>query len=137
MRDHERWERRRHRIEARHDGTGRVILGFGLLAVGVVAGLGKLGVADMNDLLSYWPALLILFGAARLVGWPGARRTSCGVFWLVVGSALLASVQGWISIELWDLWPVILVAIGAKMILRALYGERIGSGEPAPPAAEA
>jgi len=137
MRDHERWEKRRVIREARHDGTGRVILGFGLLAVGVVAGLDKLGVADVSNLLSYWPVLLILLGAARLAGWPEVRRTSCGVFWLVVGSALLVSVQGWISIELWDLWPVILVAIGAKMVVRALYGERVEASEPATPAAEA
>jgi cell wall-active antibiotic response 4TMS protein YvqF len=53
-----------------------------------------------------------------------------GLFFLVFGGVLLAARQGWISDEvvasLWQLWPVLLIAIGLSIILAGRVAGWVG-----------
>jgi hypothetical protein len=58
------------------------------------------------------------------------RLVSFGIFFLVFGGVLLGARQGWIPEDvvasLWQLWPVLLIAIGLSIILSRGSGAWIG-----------
>jgi len=69
--------------EVRH-ALPRLVVGLSLATFGILYTLDNLGVVDVRAWLSYWPALVVLFGAAHMVA---ARRRSdlmLGGFWVVV-----------------------------------------------------
>lgn len=47
--------------------TPNLIIGLAIMAFGVVLLLDRLGIAAAVDLLQYWPALLVLFGASVIL----------------------------------------------------------------------
>lgn len=104
-------------------------LAWGLILI-VVGGLflaEELALADFGHLIrDYWPALLILFGIAKLFG-----RESRG------GGLTLIAVGSWLQIanlELfgfdWSSWPLLLILIGVATILRAFVDAALPPGEP-------
>lgn len=98
-------------------GSGRVLLGFVILAAGVLMLLRRLGY-DVPAWIFTWPACLIWFGL-----FIGARRRfkSLSSFWLIViGAYFLGRHQGWIRFSLGELfWPLIIIAIGLSVMFRS------------------
>jgi len=105
--------------ELRH-ALPRLVIGLALALFGVLYTLDNLGLVDARVLLRYWPALLIVFGGAQMVA---ARRRSDvlqGGFWAVLGGLfLLAHLHLLPMVSFWDLWPLVLVFFGLRMVLRA------------------
>lgn len=95
-----------------------LINGLFLIGLGVLFLLDRLHIEDFGDLIrTYWPSVIILFGISHLMRresiWSGA--------WLVVIGAWLQLVR----LHLFGLtysnsWPLILIASGAGITLRAL-----------------
>ncbi len=102
------------------NGSGRTGLGsrffFGALvvAIGVLFLLNSTGVADLDRLLEWWPSLIILYGAWRLIA---SRFRS--LFWpilLIAIGAFLQLGQLGFDIDLGKLWPVALIAVGVLIL---------------------
>jgi hypothetical protein len=95
-----------------------LINGLFLIGLGVLFLLDRLHIEDFGDLIrTYWPCIIILFGISHLFQresiWSGA--------WLIVIGAWLQLI----SLHLFGLtygnsWPLILIASGAGITLRAL-----------------
>jgi hypothetical protein len=103
--------------------TPRLVLGLLIVAVGVLFTLENLGLARMDDLWPYWPAILIVFGIAKLMA--GFERAK-GVLWIALGAVLLLPAVSE-EIEMQDLverWPLFLVAFGVYMVWRSFPGPR-------------
>ena len=104
--------------------TPRLILGLLLIIIGVVFTLDQLGwIEDADDILQFWPLVLICVGASKLF-WPGSPSGRItGLILLVVGSWLLLEILDVVYVSFWDYWPLLLVVIGVRIAWRGLGGE--------------
>jgi predicted membrane protein len=108
-----------------HRSATRVILGLAIIAAGILFTLDNLHVVDVEHYIDYWPAVIILVGLVHL----GQDRTFGGLIWslvLVIGGAwILADNLGFVTISIWKLSPLLLVALGASIIWRAFSGPTV------------
>ena len=88
-----------------------------LILVGGLFLAEELDVADFGDLIrAYWPALLILFGIAKLFG---RDSRGGGLTLIAVGSWLFIANLGLFGFD-WSSWPLLLILIGVAIILHAI-----------------
>ena len=90
--------------------------GLLVITVGVVFLLDNLDVIESEQLFRFWPVILIVAGVKHLWG----SRDRGTVFWGAVltgaGGLLLIQSLHVVDFDVWDLWPLILVAIGFRML---------------------
>jgi hypothetical protein len=113
---------------------GGIGLGVVLIAVGVVFLIGQFvpNVAWWH----MWPLIVILVGGIQIVtpdpkdGW-GLSRIMDGIGTIVVGAVLLGNTTGFVSWDVWltllMLWPVLLVAIGLRIIGKGVGQSWVGA----------
>jgi len=105
-----------------HRSNGRLWFGLIVLTVGVLFTLDNLGLLDAGEYLRWWPVLIIVGGAARILrsrnpsGWIG------GLIVVFIGVLLLDNMTNIIPGRMWQFWPVLLVLFGASMVVRAWQG---------------
>jgi len=100
--------------------TGRVIFGIVVIALGIVFLLDELDFVDAEDVLGYWPALTFGWGAMLMTGLCCRRNLPAGL--------LVSFFSGWLLLlrldvvrrDPWDLWPLVLIVLGATMVFTAL-----------------
>lgn len=104
--------------EKKYSMHSQSIVGIVILLLGVILTLGNFDIIEASSVLRYWPVLLIIFGGVRAVQ-PGASsgRIFGGVL-AVIGVFLLLGKLDIIWFEFWDLWPLLLIAVGASLVLR-------------------
>jgi predicted membrane protein len=146
-RKRQRWEakmeRRRQRWQARMsyrrpNPFGGLIVGFVLAGIGVLLLLQNLGILFFDDVWDFWPVILIVVGGSRLFSaWDFGGRVWGGIV-AFVGVVFLLRNLGLLHGSVWSyFWPVILIAVGLGLLIRAmegnhvwdLWGERGGSAE--------
>jgi predicted membrane protein len=93
--------------------TPQLFLGLAVLVTGVVFLLHNLGVADLRAYLGYWPWLLTLLGATKLVRARSVPAALGGVFWILLAIWLRPSLFGVDLAVLRTYWPVSLILFGA------------------------
>lgn len=100
--------------------------GLLVAALGVVFLLDNLDVIDSGRILRFWPLILILAGARHL--WEARDRGAAlwGAVLSGAGGLLLLETLGLVDFDVWDLWPLVLVAVGLRMLAFP------GRGAPAP-----
>jgi hypothetical protein len=123
-----RWEakmeRRRHRmVYAGRNPFGGLVIGAILAGIGVLLLLQNLGILVVDDLWEYWPVILIVAGGSRLMSaWDLGGRIFGGIV-LFVGGVFLLRNLGLLHGNVWAyFWPVMLIAIGLGLLIRALEG---------------
>jgi predicted membrane protein len=99
--------------------NGRLLFGIIILTLGVLWTLDNLGLVESGVVLQWWPAALILFGIAKLFGLGTRRNVVWGGTFAVAGAWLLAGNLDLIRAHLFSLWPLVLIAIGITIIMRA------------------
>jgi hypothetical protein len=109
--------------------TGRLIFGIVLLALGSLWTLDNLGLVDAGEVLRYWPALLVAFGLMRLFGWAMPRTPLLGGILAFVGVQMLLHEFDLVRFSLLQLWPAVLVIVGASIVWRSLRGPGQSLGE--------
>lgn len=114
----------------------------GLWAGVILIALGVLFLFDQMDLFHFpwvvarwWPSLLILFGVLRLMS--GTRRGWAGPFVLIaIGVILQGQMLDWFWWwHMGRLWPLILIAVGAGILVKRLQNDSLptsGSATPSP-----
>jgi hypothetical protein len=99
----------------------RLVVGFSVMALGALLTLDNLGFADFHGLWRYWPLVLVLIGLSKFV--QGADTFGALVL-IGAGAALLGANLGLLHVR--QLWPVVLLVIGGRLVYGAL---RRGPGE--------
>ncbi len=123
-RKREQWERRWERRRARsHSPLKHVAAGLILMGIGVIFLLGNMGYLDVRQVFAFWPVILIIFGAVKIVESRGHSHT-VGIFWVIIGLLLLLGSFGIIRMTFRELWPILLIGIGALMLWRAAFVRR-------------
>src|ERR1035437_690776 len=86
-------------------GGSNIVPGMILVAVGALFLLGNLHIVHSTYWLAYWPVILIAVGLVQLVdaSHQGARIT--GAVLMGAGAVVLADNLGYLTVNVWDLWP--------------------------------
>jgi len=103
--------------QQRTQSLGRLIVGVGVILLGTLILLDNLDMIEAHYLFRYWPVLLMAYGAYRMLS-PGAGK-GFGLVILVIGAILLANAMDLTDINLWELWPALIILLGLSLILRA------------------
>jgi hypothetical protein len=110
--------------------SGGLIFGFAIVAIGVLFLLDNFGV-PVGWVWGYWPAILIAIGLAKLVDSREAAGRSGGAIIMLVGLVLLADkihLPFLRDRNLWDLWPLAIIAVGFMLLWGALEGKSVPGG---------
>jgi hypothetical protein len=111
-------------------GGGRLAVGLVLLTLGFLWTLDNFNVLDASEVLRWWPAILIVVGALRLVSPGKMHKTFSGLLLLAAGTLLVLREANVIRLRFWDLWPVFLMLIGASVVLRSIRGHDSSAANP-------
>lgn len=96
---------------------GPVIGGVVFIVVGTFLLLEKLGYVPQGFVLHFWPMIFIVIGIVK-IAYAGGRPM--GVVLIAVGVLLQLTEIGILHVNLWDLWPVLIIIAGAVMLWQAL-----------------
>jgi predicted membrane protein len=92
---------------------GGLVPGLVLILVGSVILLEHLGYIRAEEFWKFWPLLLVTVGVAKLFS-PQSRVG--GAILILFGGFLQLNKLGYTRLTLGDIWPVILIAVGASLI---------------------
>ena len=96
----------------------RLLIGFGILAVGMLWTLDNLDILEKEPILRWWPVLLIVIGIVKMLD----RRTNRfgPIALIAIGAFFLFDEIGTIDFDLGDLIPLGIALIGAKVVWEAV-----------------
>jgi predicted membrane protein len=126
---------RRHCFDTPAHRARRALFGLSVIGVGALALLDNLHLFDIALLRTFWPAVFVVWGLARLA-WP--RHLGHRLFGLVLilaGALMIAHNLGHASLDMRQWWPVLLILAGVSIALRGLFphsrwGSQRGRGAP-------
>ena len=99
----------------------RFFFGALIVAIGILFLLNSTGVTELDGLLDWWPSLIILYGAWRLIA-NRFRSLFLPILLIAIGGFFQLGELGF-DIDLSDYWPVTLIAVGI-LILAGGMGRR-------------
>jgi predicted membrane protein len=102
----------------------QVILGAFVVGMGVLFLLDNLNIFDFRRVISFWPAVFILFGVVKLLDTSSPNGKLFGAILIGIGVFMTLNRLGIFYFELRTLWPLVLVVVGCAVIYRALAGRR-------------
>ena len=105
----------------------RILWGIVLIFIGVIWGLNRTGVADINIFFDGWWTLFIIIPC--FIGLFKENEKTGNFIGLLIGVALLLACQNIIDFHLiWKLaFPTILVIIGVSLIFKDTIGGKVNS----------
>ncbi|HVN48044.1 MAG TPA: DUF5668 domain-containing protein [Bacteroidota bacterium] len=115
----------------------RIFMGGSIILIGILFLLNNMHIIDAQYWIHLWPALLIVFGFAHLFQ---HRTPGGGTVWSIVlifvGTAMVCDRLEFISFNVWDFWPLILVFAGIMLITQSSFRrwQRSPSSTPGDPA---
>lgn len=100
----------------------RILWGIVLIFIGVIWGLNRTGVADINIFFDGWWTLFIIVPSIISLFERGSNKTSSIIF-LVIGILFLLASQGVFEFEI--LWEILLPAIVILIGLSLIFGHKV------------
>lgn len=110
--------------------TPQAVLGLIIIFFGLTLTADNLGWVDADRVLQYWPIGIVLLGVAKVIQSRTTPGRLFGLLAILVGAGLTAQHLYWLPINVWNWWPLVIVAIGI-LIMSQAFG-RFG-GEPGVP----
>jgi predicted membrane protein len=111
--------------------TPRLIIGLAIAMFGVVLVFDRLNLIVADEVLRWWPAVIVAIGALIFAQ---ARHTGGGVngvIIMIIGGWLLLNSVGILRVRFWEMfWPMVLIGIGSVLVMQAMRRqtrERLGS----------
>ena len=113
--------------ERRKIESGAIAGGLTLIVIGVLFMLDRFTSIEFGDVMrSYWPFIVILVGFSRLF----SRETAWAGLWLIaVGTWLQFAHLHILGLTYRNSWPLLLIALGGGMVVRALIEAAIPEEE--------
>ena len=114
--------------------TSRIVIGLVILVLGVLFTLDHLDIVDVGQFWQWWPLILVAIGLGKVMQPSSARGRGFGAVLMLVGLWWLLDNLGVVEYSVWDLWPVLLILLGASILFRATqWGTRRLEQPPPPP----
>jgi len=124
QRRQERWARKQERRAREYSPTHGLFVGGLIITAGVVFLLDNLGIVRFHDIWQYWPAILIVFGLARIADAHGPSAIIWGSIVAGFGGLLLADNLNLITFDWRIVWPVLVIGWGLMILLKPRYWRR-------------
>jgi predicted membrane protein len=99
----------------------RVVFGFFIILIGVLALLDNLKLFDARALLQFWPIVLVVAGVGKIIRARYPAGYLFGAILISIGTVLGLQNAGLIHFELRLWWPVLLIAGGMVVIVKGLF----------------
>lgn len=106
--------------------TPHLMFGLLIILIGVVFTLDNLDIVAADRFLPYWPAGLILIGAAKL--WQvrsGHGSPIGGVLFVIAGTWMLLHTLDMVDVSIISFWPLLLVFAGGVVVWHSVRGPRL------------
>lgn len=108
--------------EAQHLSMGKLAVGIGLLAIGILGFTDAIDIWEPRELWRYWPLILIFIGVANEADTLVRRRGSGGFVLIAVGTWLLIGNNEYFGLDHGSAIPVAIAIVGLGLIIHALFG---------------
>jgi predicted membrane protein len=105
--------------------TPRLIIGFGILALGMLWTLDNLNVMESEPITRWWPVVIVLIGAVQLLDRHASKLVPVAL--ILIGSLLLLDKAYLIDFDLDDLIPIVIALLGGKLIWEAVTRRKAGA----------
>lgn len=102
--------------------TSQVLMGVLVIALGLLFLLDNLDIIDVHDALAFWPLVFIFAGIAKLLDTSSPNGYLVGLAGIGIGTAMILNRLGIIYFSWRTAWPLILIAVGAMLVYRAMRG---------------
>ncbi len=103
----------------------QVILGILVIGMGLVFLADNLNIWDFHRSLQFWPMVFILVGVFKLFDTNSSDGYILGCGLILVGVMMVLHRLGVIYFSWRAMWPLILIALGASVLYRAVSGRRL------------
>ena len=115
--------------EASYHLRRQVLWGLVLIGLGVAFLLDQLGLydVDLRALWHYAPLLLVVAGINQTIGYPSAREFANGLWTVLVGLWLFATLEGLFGLTFRNSWPLLIIISGVTMAVRPIAERRFNA----------
>jgi hypothetical protein len=104
-----------------------VVAGFLMIGLGVLILAGRAEIGDIGDLFRlYWPMILVVIGLPKL----RRRETAGSGLWLMaLGGWMQVAHLGLFGLTWRSSWPILLIALGAVIVVKAFLEAGLPAGK--------
>lgn len=108
---------------------GQLVWGAVLIVGGVLLLLDQLNIVDVDlfRLWTWWPALVAVFGAVKLVPPTTTRQVMNGLWLICFALWWTVSYDGIWGLSFWNSWPFLVIVMGAGLVLEPLLSRFLTS----------
>lgn len=111
--------------DVQHQTVSRqLILGLLVIGMGTLFLAENLGWWDLRITLQFWPVVFIVVGVLKLVDSRRSEGYFVGAAFIGVGVMMMLHRLGLVYFSWRMVWPVLLIAVGATVVYRAVTGAR-------------
>lgn len=103
--------------------TPQLALGLIIIVLGILFTLDNLNLMSVSQYMRYWPALLLAYGAYRLLEPGDPPQFFPGIVFTIVGGVLLLNALHY-HFSVFRLWPLFLVLLGLAIISHSMRRNR-------------
>jgi len=108
--------------------TGKVVAGGALILLGLLFTLDNFGVIEAGDVFHYWPLFVVGFGLLKISHSRSPEQRVIGVVVTGIGLLLLARSLHLIPFGMRQIWPVLLLIVGALLVWQSVRRRGFPSG---------
>ncbi|MFC4931146.1 LiaI-LiaF-like domain-containing protein [Massilia sp. GCM10023247] len=102
--------------------TSQVLMGVLVIAIGLLFLLDNLDIIEVRQALAFWPLVFIFAGVAKLLDTNSPNGYLVGLAGIGIGTAMILNRLGIIDFSWRAFWPLVLIAVGAMVVYRAMTG---------------
>ena len=100
--------------------TPRLVIGMAIALFGVVLVLDRLNLVIADQVLRWWPAVVVAIGAVMFSQSRHVGGGINGIIVMIIGGWLLLNTLGVLRVGFWQMfWPLVLIGIGSTLVLQA------------------
>jgi LiaF transmembrane domain len=107
-----------YRYRCQAGSADRFIPAIILIGIGVIFLVHNLHLLYFQDVLRYWPGILIAVGLVKLVDSASNEGRIAGGVLAAVGGIFMLQSLGYLTVGIFDLWPLFLIAVGVWLLVK-------------------